>query len=63
MNQALHRALGTPLLEERADAKWGGDADYEEYKASTPVLVPRPGPRPSSGLAVARKGEFKPPTA
>ncbi len=38
----LTRVSGIPLLEERADAKWGGDPDYEAYKASTPVLVPRP---------------------
>lgn len=37
----LTKVSGITLLEERADAKWGGDPDYEEYKASTPVLVPR----------------------
>ena len=38
----LTMGSGIPLLEDRADEKWGGEADYEEYKASTPVLVPRP---------------------
>jgi steroid 5-alpha reductase family enzyme len=38
----LTRVSGIPMLEERADEQWGGDADYETYKATTPVLVPRP---------------------
>ncbi|MCH1570337.1 MAG: DUF1295 domain-containing protein [Longimicrobiales bacterium] len=38
----LTMGSGIPLLEERADETWGGQADYERYKASTPVLVPRP---------------------
>ncbi len=33
---------GIPLLEARADEKWGGQPDYESYKARTPVLLPRP---------------------
>ena len=37
----LTHGSGIPLLEEQADAKWGGDPEYEAYKASTPVLVPR----------------------
>ena len=36
----LTRVSGVPLLEERADKKWGGQPDYETYKASTPVLIP-----------------------
>ena len=32
---------GIPLLEKRADEKWGGRKDYEAYKRTTPVLVPR----------------------
>ena len=35
------RVSGVPLLEAKADAKWGGQPDYEEYKRTTPVLVPR----------------------
>jgi steroid 5-alpha reductase family enzyme len=38
----LTRISGVPLLEARADKKWGGQADYEAYKARTPVLIPRP---------------------
>jgi steroid 5-alpha reductase family enzyme len=33
---------GVPMLEKKADKKWGGQADYEAYKANTPVLIPRP---------------------
>jgi steroid 5-alpha reductase family enzyme len=38
----LTRISGVPLLEARADEKWGGQADYEDYKTRTPVLIPRP---------------------
>jgi steroid 5-alpha reductase family enzyme len=38
----LTRVSGVPLLEKKADATWGGQPDYEAYKASTPVLLPRP---------------------
>ncbi len=38
----LTRISGIPMLEDRADEKWGGQEDYEAYKANTPVLVPRP---------------------
>lgn len=38
----LTRISGVPLLEQRADAKWGGQSDYEAYKAGTPVMLPRP---------------------
>lgn len=38
----LTRISGIPLLEKRADEKWSGQEDYERYKRSTPVLVPRP---------------------
>ena len=37
----LTRVSGVPLLEKKADAKWGGQDDYEAYKKSTPVLIPR----------------------
>lgn len=37
----LTRISGIPLLAKKADAKWGGQADYEEYKKNTPVLIPR----------------------
>lgn len=38
----LTRVSGVPLLEKAADERWGGQDDYEAYKARTPVLVPRP---------------------
>lgn len=38
----LIRISGIPMLEERADKTWGGQAAYEDYKARTPVLLPRP---------------------
>lgn len=36
----LRFVSGVPLLEKRADKRWGGQPDYESYKASTPVLAP-----------------------
>ena len=38
----LTRISGVPMLEKRADEKWGGQADYESYKARTSVLIPLP---------------------
>jgi len=38
----LTRVSGVPLLEKRADEKWGGQDDYEAYKAGTSVLIPLP---------------------
>jgi len=37
----LTRGSGIPILERRADEKWGGQPDYETYKAQTPILIPR----------------------
>ncbi len=37
----LTRVSGIPLLEKKADQKWGGQPDYEAYKKNTPVLIPR----------------------
>lgn len=37
----LTRVSGIPLLEKKADDKWGGQEDYESYKKKTPVLIPR----------------------
>jgi len=37
----LTRISGVPILEARADMKWGGQEDYEAYKKDTPVLIPR----------------------
>ena len=38
----LTRISGVPMLEKRADEKWGGQEAYEAYKERTPVLIPRP---------------------
>jgi steroid 5-alpha reductase family enzyme len=38
----LIKVSGIPLLEQKADARWGGQEDYERYKRRTPVLVMRP---------------------
>ena len=37
----LTKVSGVPLLEKKADEKWGGQPDYEDYKKRTPVLIPR----------------------
>lgn len=37
----LTRVSGVPMLEKSADEKWGGQEDYEAYKGSTPVLIPK----------------------
>ena len=37
----LNKISGVPGLEAKADKKWGGQADYEQYKADTPVLIPK----------------------
>lgn len=38
----LTKVSGVPMLEDKADERWGGQDDYEKYKRNTPVLVPRP---------------------
>ncbi|QIM19058.1 DUF1295 domain-containing protein [Leucobacter coleopterorum] len=38
----LTKVSGIPLLEEKAQRKWGDDPDYQAYRASTPALVPMP---------------------
>ena len=37
----LTRVSGVPMLEQKADKKWGGQEDYESYKKGTPVLIPK----------------------
>ncbi len=37
----LTRVSGVPMLEAKADKKWGGQKAYEDYKKNTPVLIPR----------------------
>lgn len=38
----LSRVSGIPILEKRADDRWGDDPAYQRYKAQTPTLIPRP---------------------
>lgn len=38
----LTKVSGVPLLEEKADRRWGGQPEYERYKRETPVLIPKP---------------------
>jgi len=38
----LTRVSGVPILEARADERWGDDPAYQDYKARTPVLMLRP---------------------
>ncbi len=35
----LAKISGLPMLEDRADKKWGGEAEYERYKRTTSILV------------------------
>lgn len=37
----LTRVSGIPLLEAKADSKWGASAEYAAYKKRTPALIPR----------------------
>jgi steroid 5-alpha reductase family enzyme len=45
----ITRVSGVPLLERKADRRWGGQPAYEAYKAHTPILVPRPPAAAASG--------------
>lgn len=38
----LTRVSGIPMLEARAEKRWGEDADFRAYTQNTPVLIPRP---------------------
>lgn len=37
----LIKVSGIPQLEDKADQQWGGQKEYEQYKATTPILVPK----------------------
>lgn len=37
----LTKVSGIPMLQAKAEKKWGGQTDYEEYKSNTPVLIPK----------------------
>lgn len=45
----LTRVSGIPLLEQKAERKWGDDPEYREYRARTPALIP--------GLVPALRGK------
>jgi hypothetical protein len=38
----ITQVSGVPILEKKADNRWGGQEDYGTYKERTPVLIPRP---------------------
>ena len=38
----ITRISGVPMLEKKADKRWGGEPDYERYKADTPELMLKP---------------------
>ncbi len=38
----LTRVSGIPMLEARAEKRWGDDETFRAYTATTPVLIPRP---------------------
>ncbi len=38
----ITQVSGVPILEKKADEKWGGQEDYEAYKENTSVLIPWP---------------------
>jgi len=37
----IYFVSGVRILEDRADTKWGGQTEYESYKASTPIFFPK----------------------
>lgn len=37
----LTRVSGIPMLESKADKKWGEEEDYKSYKKNTPILIPK----------------------
>ncbi|MDJ0960565.1 MAG: DUF1295 domain-containing protein [Acidimicrobiia bacterium] len=38
----LTRVSGLPMLERRAQERWGDEPAFQDYTANTPVLIPRP---------------------
>jgi steroid 5-alpha reductase family enzyme len=45
----ITRVSGVPMLEARAEKRWGGEEEYKRYVRSTPVLFPRPPRRQNPG--------------
>lgn len=38
----LTRVSGIPMLEDRAEKRWGEEEAYQQYTSRTPILIPRP---------------------
>ncbi len=38
----LTRVSGIPMLEARAEKRWGNDEEFQRYTRNTPLLIPRP---------------------
>ena len=38
----LTKISGINMLDERAEARWGNDSDYQHYRQTTGILIPRP---------------------
>ena len=38
----LTKISGINMLDERAEARWGNDSDYQHYRQTTSILIPRP---------------------
>ena len=38
----LLKVSGVPLLQARGEERWGDDPEYRRYRATVPVLIPRP---------------------
>jgi steroid 5-alpha reductase family enzyme len=38
----LTKISGIPMLERKADERWGDEEAYQRYKENTPVLIPKP---------------------
>jgi steroid 5-alpha reductase family enzyme len=38
----LTRVSGIPMLEARAEERWGDEEEFRRYTKDTPVLIPRP---------------------
>ena len=42
MDRAVSASGGIPMLEARAEKRWGDDPEFRAYTDSVPVLIPRP---------------------
>ncbi|WP_216379962.1 DUF1295 domain-containing protein [Arcanobacterium phocae] len=37
----LIKVSGIPMLEKKADSRWGNDVQYQHYKQTTPLIIPK----------------------